>query len=99
MFIVYVTSGSYSAYSMDRILLGNVDPKPLLDAFVTKESGGIWTNSDESDTDHIVSKLIDWKAPDYLTKCEELEAIKKRLEEPLLAAGFKPIEAKEVYLG
>ena len=106
-YTVCLLKGDYDDYAPSSYLEGEVDPVPLLNEFVNKESGGLWRDACNEGNwmtllkgtpfGHILNGRSNWQAHDE--KCAELERIRARLAEPLLAAGFKTVVVTEVWLG
>lgn len=51
MYIVYTSHGQYSDYCLDDILVGDVDPAPVLDAAVLQLSDGRWRSKKAMEED------------------------------------------------
>lgn len=88
-YIVYLTSGEYSAYSLNDVYAGDEDPVPVLDLLVSEQSGGRWPTWAAMDGDCSVSKAV-----------EDLAGqIRGKAVAALEFAGFVRVEATEVWLG
>lgn len=100
MFIVYVTKGEYSYYSMESVYVGEKDPAPLLDALVVEMSGGRWIKFDDIREGNTLT-FTDGKYDIAETerKRKLTKAIREKLVPLLVANGFVESQATEVWLG
>lgn len=92
-YIVYVTSGSYSDFGVSGIMVGDVDPTPLLDGIADRMSDGLFKNFNNMES----------SAP-YRTDKRKMEqhlahSIREKAVETLEAAGFVDHKCVEVWLG
>ena len=106
VYIVYLTSGSYSDYQLNSTLLGDSDPLPILDSFVRQESNGLWnTYKSMKDYEHIIlepcygpnpypKKLTD----QGIERCALRDTILRKLPQVLKDNGFKETEALELWM-
>ena len=95
-FIVYLASGSHSDYGISGVMVGDVDPVPLLSEWVRKASLGQLVYGKGS-----VCHPDQFSCPS--SEYWELDKLRCRLnagqKDVLIAAGFVEVEAVEVWLG
>lgn len=92
MYIVYVTSDSYSNYGVREILAGDKNPTTLLDALIKNELGGVFSSWEEMEhASHMDSRFRD--------NVHEIAIARKKSTAMLKAYGFKVVEAVELWLG
>jgi hypothetical protein len=97
MYIVYLSHGEYSNYSVDFIMMGKKDPEEIVNKYVKYQSNGLLNSLPE-----VTSYERNHRIYSYPNKSKEEELAKKILNgvvKELENNGFKKVEAKEVWLG
>lgn len=94
MYLFYLTEGGYSYFRVLGVYVGEVDPTPILDEIIQRETGGECQTYEAFDEFAIA---LDAGAK-YRT--EKSRPIRRKCFEALKAAGFKEVEeCPEVWLG
>lgn len=96
-YIVYLSSGEYSGYSINGVLIGDIDPIPVLDQLAMKRSDGVFRSWESIKND-------DWKmgpheTATYFEILKKMAAIRQDAPQALKDAGFVEAEAIEVWTG
>jgi hypothetical protein len=100
MYIVYITEGEYSYYSVKQVYVGKNDPTPILDTFINEKSQGKWKTCEEFYKDHCLY-YVDGKLNIELCRAGQKlkDEIQKQFIKVLEENGFEKSEATEVWLG
>jgi len=101
-FIVYVTSGSYSDFGVSSHLLGDADPKPLIDDFVKQSSDSLWQTKDEMEGyDYVLmpggNGFESRRIPQEIYRLRD--SIRSECVDELKKHGFREVETFELWLG
>src|SRR5882672_11074792 len=106
MYIVYLTSGSYSDYNLDCILTSKLNPIPILDSFVKQESNGLWDTYESMRAKDFIWIRRCYEPNPYSSEQIEQgeersilrDKIMKKLPQILRNNGFKDTEALEIWV-
>jgi hypothetical protein len=91
MYIIYLTRSQWSDYSVEEILIGEVDPEPLLNQWCSELSGGKYPHYGSVKD---CGCGYHWCGDTILCL-----SILKQLPDKLKSVGFKVAQATEVWLG
>ncbi len=100
MFIVQVTSGEYSNFSLGETLLGEVNPTPILNAYVKTASESRWKTFDGMNASQDPKWDFYYRGVANRTSVSNLkDSIRQGCAEELKRNGFKEVKTTELWLG
>lgn len=97
MFTVILRGGSVSDPSTISVLVGEVDPQPILDNYVKVVSNNAWKTVTEMDDDKEI-RTLDHKRYNE-EKAKFSREVRREFFDLLLSHGFKPATKIEVWIG
>jgi hypothetical protein len=99
-YLVQISHGEYSYYSLDNILIGDVPPEPLIDAHIKQVSNGEWESYDACWKDMCLVNANGRYDPKLTSdKRDRQTAVVKSCVDMLKANGFVEHEHFELWCG
>jgi len=103
MFIVYVTSGQYSDFGVNEILIGENDPNPFMDGFVAANSEGLWATWKQLKNGLYFRREGEqqwstYNGPEFQRRAKVQDLIYSTIVDHLKANGFTKANATELWL-